>query len=842
MRGAALTRIRGILPKVCPFPTGAGAGHVSPHCSASVNRRSLFTVLRPDAFPDHLAERITDHSGADASVTRGAFVIYWMRTAVRAHDNPALDVALTAGQRLGVPVFVYHALSEKYPYASDRHHTFILEGARDVEAECAARGIGYAFHLERPGHRGPALRTLAARAALVVTETLPVAPLDWLTDSLADGVTCAVWSVDTACVVPMPLVGKAHTRAFAFRDDTAALRAARRGIAWTDVATHTPPFVPHPLPFAPVRLADADIPALVAQCEIDHGVAPVPHTVGGTVAGYARWHEFVAAGRLERYAAKRNDATIDGVSRMSAYFHYGMVSTFRIVRECVTRGGDGADKYLDELLVWRELAYAFCYWHDAPETLDAIPAWARETLTRHESDTRTRHSWETLARSGTGDELWDAAQQSLRVHGELHNNVRMTWGKAVPMWSSDATESLERLIDLNHRYALDGRDPASFGGLLWCLGQFDRPFSPEVAVLGTVRPRRSDEHQQRMNFRAYRAHVSRPAGLSPRVTVIGAGIAGLACARTLHDHGIAVTMVDKSRGVGGRLSTRREGRWQFDHGAPSIRLDDPRLARLAESWLHDDVLYQAHDGEFVGTRGMNTLPKHVARDLTLRTGVQVASIAPAGTGWSIIDRDDVRYAADIVLLAVPAPQATALLRTIEEPVAFTAALAGVTMLPCWSSMIVFDGPPPAVVSERLIGGELRTDSPMLHRAWRQAARVGRSTDEAWVVHSAGDWSAQHVEEEPTAIAAQVSEALRDELRIAGDIIHAVSHRWRYARVQTGLDDACVFDASRGIGACGDWGAAGSTPRSHPSVERAWLSGIALAGRVLGRAPSRPRTP
>jgi predicted NAD/FAD-dependent oxidoreductase len=256
--------------------------------------------------------------------------------------------------------------------------------------------------------------------------------------------------------------------------------------------------------------------------------------------------------------------------------------------------------------------------------------------------------------------------------------------------------------------------------------------------------------------------------------------------------------------------------------------------------VHDGVVYPVHDCDFVGTTGMNALPKHLARDLTVKTGVQVASLARAGSGWAIVDRDGGRHDADIVLLATPAPQAAALLRTIDGPVTFAPSLAGVSMLPCWSSMIVFDGPPPTLVSDALIAGALRTDAPLLHRAWRQSARAGRSTDEMWVVHSEGQWSAEHLEEDPTAIAAEVSTALRAELRIAGDIVHAVSHRWRYSRVQTGLDDVCVFDESRAIGACGDWGAAGATRRSHPSVERAWLSGIALAGRVLSGATSRSR--
>ena len=128
-------------------------------------------LIRPGEFPEHLAERIRTAGNTGRRPT-GSFVLYWMRTAVRAVENPALDVALLAGARLGLPVFVYHALSDRYPFASDRHHRFILEGARDVQQRLAGRGVSYAFHLVRPGHRGPHLRTLVEQAALVITEEM----------------------------------------------------------------------------------------------------------------------------------------------------------------------------------------------------------------------------------------------------------------------------------------------------------------------------------------------------------------------------------------------------------------------------------------------------------------------------------------------------------------------------------------------------------------------------------------------------------------------------------------------------------------------------------------------
>lgn len=811
----------------------------------------------------------------------GEFVLYWMRTGLRGHENPALDVALTEGRRLGLPVFVYHALSERYPYASDRHHRFILEGARDVAVELAERGIGYAFHLERGGHRGPHLVTLAKRAARVVTEDLPVAPLIRWTRVLAERVGREVWAVDTACLVPLRSVRAADTtRAFKFRSATRGARDAVLSGPWPEQPDPARRFVPADLPFEPVELAGADLPALIAACAIDHGVAPVPHTPGGSRAGYARWRDFVDRG-LKSYARRRNNALQPGVSRMSAYLHYGQVSPFRIAREAAAVGGKGAEKYLDELLVWRELAHAFCAHHPEHDTVQALPPWARETLSAHEGDPRTRLSWERLARARTGDALWDAAQRSLLAHGELHNNVRMTWGKALMGWSRNAEECLSRLVDLNHRFALDGRDPASFGGLLWCLGQFDRPFSPERPVTGTVRSRSTERHARRLDLAEYQARVSAPAWAdAPTVAVIGAGLSGLTAARTLQDHGLSVTVFDKGRRPGGRASTREHGDDRFDHGAQYFTVKDPRTEPFLRSWLQDGVvaewrgrLVDLRGGEaaspprrprYVGVPGMGALAGHLARDLSVHTGVRVASVRsvealersrpgggegwtegterwagdPSVRAWQLTDEsgeDLGRYGA--VVVAVPPPQAVPLLAGSPE---LADAVAAREVDPCWALLVSFESPLALDFDGAFLEAGTEEEGDAMPLAWvaRNGTKPGRPEGESWVVHAGSAWSCAHLEDDPEDAADALLAAFAARFSSPGLLPRVRlrrAHLWRYARPVDRDGPGALYDSQRRMGVCGD-------ALNGGRVEGAFLSGRAVAGRILGQAPPEPANP
>jgi photolyase PhrII len=849
-------------------------------------------------LPEHLAPRIRPISGgASDAVTRGQYVLYWMRTAVRGHENPALDTALLAARALGLPVFVYHALSERYPYASDRHHTFILEGARDVAEELARRGIGYAFHLERPGHRGSHLRTLAEGAALVITEEMPVPFVTRWTRALAGSVPTPVWAVDADLLAPLGQIPRESVdRAFRFRSATHPLRRRWLREPWPDApAPRDGPFVP-PLPFEPVALALASIAELVAACDIDHGVGPVPHSPGGSRAGYARWESFLASG-LAGYHGRRNDPLQAGVSRMSPYLHYGHVSPFRLAREAAARGGKGAEKFLDELLVWRELAHAFAFHAPEPESLTALPRWARETLRAHAHDPRPHlPGWERMARARTGDPLWDAAQRSLVIHGELHNNVRMTWGKAVPGWTRSPGEALRTLFDLNHRFALDGRDPNSVGGILWCLGGLDRPFPPARPILGTVRPRSTAAHAARLDVETWARRTGRPALEDPpRVAVVGAGVAGLSAARTLADHGLEVTVLDKGRAPGGRISTREaaEG-WRMDHGAQYFTARDPVFRTLVEAWAEVGVvapwegrlvregeggaLEPARDGvRWVGTPGMRSVALHLARGLDVRPGHRVVRLeetpgedgarAGAPGRWVLqVVREEAPDAPpdrlgpfDAVLLTPPPPQTAELLAgvlwrpdehggaseasggasgTVSPQTSrlegFRARLRGAHPRPCWAAMVRFRNPVPLPLDGAFLKG------PVLSWIARDSSKPGRATPEGgenWVLHGAPGWSEAWLERGPDEVAAALVAAFRELADRWGqgrtpEPETVRVHRWRYALPDPALPERALWDPALGIGVAGD-------ALGGPRVEGAFLSGRALAGRLLGAPPPVP---
>lgn len=289
-----------------------------------------------------------------------------------------------------------------------------------------------------------------------------------------------------------------------------------------------------------------------------------------------------------------------------------------------------------------------------------------------------------------------------------------------------------------------------------------------------------------------------------RVGVVGAGIAGLAAARALVERGCAVVVFEKSRGLGGRLATRRtRDGLEYDHGAPEVPdAKGPLAAYLAEAGAAGAAA--RHGGGWVGTPGMSALVGPLAQGLDIRLGAAVAAVTPAGAGWAVDGE-----AFDAVVCAAPAPQ-TATLCAASGPV--SAAARSAEMDPCWTLMAAWDAPAPAPSAAPAPFAKLVA----------MAGRPGRAAaPDRWVAHADLAWTRAHLELDKEAAAEALLAPLRAALG-AGAPAHAVAHRWRYARVSRPVGAPCAQDGR--LVACGDW-------LLGPDASDAYASGRAAAAAL-----------
>lgn len=301
-----------------------------------------------------------------------------------------------------------------------------------------------------------------------------------------------------------------------------------------------------------------------------------------------------------------------------------------------------------------------------------------------------------------------------------------------------------------------------------------------------------------------------------RVAIIGAGLAGVTAAAALRGAGLAPVVFDKSRGPGGRLSTRRAGEGlQFDHGAQYISPETREFAAFLRDMQADGAArtWDIGDGspKFVGIPGMSALVRHLADRVDLRLGIEIPEVERDVGGWIVAGE-----AYDRVICAIPAPQAARLLAGIP---AVTEALHAVVMEPNLTLMLAHSS---------------RADHPFVTRrrvdediAWlsRDSAKPDRPGHDCWVAQAGLHWSRQHLEMEKEQIAAAMLPMVCDLLNLdPDDVIHAAAHRWRYAHASKPLGRP-YLEHSDTLYVGGDWALSAR-------AEGAWQSGVAMAEALL----------
>ncbi|MCL4401677.1 MAG: deoxyribodipyrimidine photolyase [Acidobacteria bacterium] len=418
------------------------------------------------------------------------YVLYRARTSRRVEGNRALNEAVRLANQAGLPVLFYEELPCGAPYASDRLHTFALEGVPETARRLEQMGIGYVFYLPRRRSDPQSLvDRLAACAAEVVTDRDPLVP------------AAPNRQVDSSCIVPMDLIAKREYAAYSIRPKIRKLLPKYlKPLEIPRVATRWQGRLPQHTEVIAER-----IPGLVAECEIDHSVAPVRGIRGGRAAALQKLAAFLDQG-LRNYARERNNPAAHSTSGLSPYLRWGFIGALEValaVREYAERHKLIAEEFLEELMVRRELAYNFACHAPPPYTLHSLPGWARQSIDEHRADHREPvYSPEQFERALTHDPLWNAAQQELRKRGRIHGYYRMYWGKKIIEWSATPEQALSTMIHLNDRYALDGLNPNGYANILWCFGLHDRPW-PERPVFGKVRYMSFDGMRRKTAVEAY---------------------------------------------------------------------------------------------------------------------------------------------------------------------------------------------------------------------------------------------------------------------------------------------------------------------------------------------------
>ena len=453
----------------------------------------------------NLSSRVAQLNHANET-SKGRYVLYWMQMFKRASHNYALNFAIQMANDRQLPLVVYEGLKFYYPWANDRIHTFILEGVAEKQVKFSRHGIRYVFYLQR--HKRDPLNTvarLAREAALLVTDDYPCFIVPHHNERIAQ-LKLPVYAVDANGMVPLSALPKEEYAAYTIRPKINRLLP---GLARKIVTPHVDVQKPALEIDCPETTVSAEnIPALVAQCDIDHTVKPSNRYNGGTNAGRKRLRHFVN-NILPRYDKTHNDPSIDGTSRLSPYLHFGFLSVQEIVAAVERAEAPTAAKeaFLEQTIVRRELSFNLTRYNPHYDSLQSLPAWALKTMREHADDPRPELiDAEKIEAAETYDELWNAAQRELISTGLLHNYVRMLWGKRVIEWQRTYEMAFELLVHLNNKYALDGRDPNSYAGILWCFGKHDRPWF-EREIFGTIRYMTSRSMARKFNAKRYLASV-----------------------------------------------------------------------------------------------------------------------------------------------------------------------------------------------------------------------------------------------------------------------------------------------------------------------------------------------
>jgi deoxyribodipyrimidine photo-lyase len=411
-------------------------------------------------------------------VNKGKYVLYWMQASQRTEYNHALEYGILKANELRQPIIVFFGITDHFPEGNKRHYYFMLEGLRELTQSLQDRGIQMVIQ-----HQSPELGAvqLGAKASLAVVDRGYLKIQKYWREYAAERMDCPLIQVESDVIVPVEEASpKEEYAAATFRPKINKtldhfLIPLRPAIPLVNSLSMD-------FPCFPID----DIEKAMAKLRIDRSVKKTKDYLGGPKEAQKRLQVFLKS-KLDHFPELRNNPTLDYLSHMSPYLHFGQISPLWIAFQALKTKSPGTEAFLEELIVRRELSMNFVFYNQRYDSWEAVPEWAKKTLTTHQKNRRPfLYGLVELETAKTHDPYWNAAQKEMVMKGKMHGYMRMYWGKKILEWSQTPQEAFQRVLYLNNKYELDGRDPNGFTGVAWCFGKHDRPWG-ERPIFGNVR-------------------------------------------------------------------------------------------------------------------------------------------------------------------------------------------------------------------------------------------------------------------------------------------------------------------------------------------------------------------
>ncbi len=423
----------------------------------------------------------------------GHYILYWMDQSLRIRDNYSLNHAIELANKYKKPLLILYIIDLSYPLLNSRHYEFILEGLNSLRRDLYSGGIRLQIEIDK---KVACVQRYGKEAVEVIGDYSYLKEDNDIRSKIK--LPCSFKLFESELTVPVSIAStKEEYAARTFRP------RIHEKLSYFISKTNTPKvFVeslnldfPNNFSFYP------NMKPFIDKLKLKPYINPIKLASGERKA-VKLIRDFIEKG-LSYYNEGRNIVGENYQSNISPYLNFGQISPIRILNTLEKHSDANRDRFVEQLVVRRELSYNFVHYNTNYENFNSLPDWAKQTLQDHSDDKREYiYTLKQLEDAETHDVYWNAAQKEMLVTGKMHGYMRMYWGKKIIEWTKDPLDAYEIALYLNNKYSIDGFSPNGYAGVAWCFGKHDTAWK-ERPIFGKVRYMNDKGLERKFDMTAY---------------------------------------------------------------------------------------------------------------------------------------------------------------------------------------------------------------------------------------------------------------------------------------------------------------------------------------------------